>query len=162
MILPWYLHSIAIICIIYRLWRWFFTKEFLICIFKDQNLAENWTNMAKNQREKKFNSVGLVGFAFPTLPFLALWVVLRSWIKDTWWLLIFGHTGHLCSSSFIKSLICLCIICFDTLLDSLHFYMCCFSSLWVLSISSHTKQTKDPSSCNYLLCHFFQVWYGTF
>ena len=38
--------------------------------------------------------------------------------------------------------------------------MCCFSSLWFLSISSHTKQTKDPSSCNYLLCHFFSslIW----
>ena len=67
MILPCYLHSIYIFCIIYWLWRWFF-KLFLISTLKDQNLAENLTkaeNLFKNLTPRSswisfFPSLGLV------------------------------------------------------------------------------------------------------
>ena len=40
-----------------------FSKLCLICMFKDQNLAENWTNLAENV--KKVGPMGLgVGFFF--------------------------------------------------------------------------------------------------
>ena len=60
MILPCYIHSIYIFCIICRLWRW----HFAFCTFKDPKLAGKWTNFAKNLREKKFNSAEFVEFVF--------------------------------------------------------------------------------------------------
>ena len=56
MILPCYVYSIDIFSFIYRLWRWYFFKLFLICTLKDPNLAENLINLVENIILKKVNS----------------------------------------------------------------------------------------------------------
>ena len=63
MIILCYFHSIYKFCIIYRLQRGFFLKIFLIFTFKDANLADKFTNLAKKTYEN-LNSVEFMESVF--------------------------------------------------------------------------------------------------
>ena len=65
MILPCYLHSIYIVQIIYRLWRWYFLIYLKFQCSKIR-ICQNWTNLVKNLHKNEF-------FRICRIWFLQLW-----------------------------------------------------------------------------------------